>query len=405
GPVVVALPEDMLADRVEIPDAEPYRVARPHPGAGDMTRMREMLAAAQRPIVIAGGAGWSPAASRDLTAWAEANALPVACAFRRQDAFDNTHSLYAGDVGIGINPALQKRIGESDLVIALGPRLGEMTTGGYTLFAIPRPRQALIHVHCDANELGRVYNADLPILSGLAEFCAAARALSPIADPPWRGEGARAHADYLAFATPTTMPGAVDLGKIMTWLGERLPADAIVANGAGNYTTWVHRFHKFRRPGTQLAPTSGAMGYGFPAAIAAKLRHPDRVVLAFAGDGCFLMTGQELASAVQHDIAVITLVINNGMYGTIRMHQEREFPGRVFGTDLVNPDFAAYARAFGALGEKVERTEDFAPAFERALAARKPALIELVIDPEAINTRTTLSAIRRAALAAKGAST
>ncbi len=396
GPVVLALPEDMLRESAAVADPEPYKVVRAYPGAAQMTELRERLARARRPVMLLGGGGWSPAASRDLQAFAEANDLPVGCAFRRQDAFDNTHPGYAGDVGVGLNPKLAERIRGADLLIVVGPRLGEMTTSEYSLLDIPRPKQSLVHVHPGAEELGRVYQADLPINSGMAEFAAAARALEPVDASAWAAERARAHADYLDWIEGGASPGAVDMTLIMRHLRERLPADAILTNGAGNYTTWAHRFYRFRRYGTQLGPTSGAMGYGAPAGVAAKLIHPERIVVSFNGDGCFLMNGQELATALQYGAATIFILVNNGMYGTIRMHQERAYPQRVIGTDLANPDFAALARAYGAHGERVERTEEFAPAFERALAAGTAAVIEIRLDPEAITPRQSLSAIRDA---------
>jgi acetolactate synthase-1/2/3 large subunit len=398
GPVVLALPEDMLTDTVAVADAGPVRPTQAHPGADDMARLREMLARAARPFVIVGGGGWSAEAVADLQAFAEANALPVGAAFRRQDRFDNSHPNYAGDVGIGIDPKLAARIKESDLLLVVGARLGEMTTSGYELIDIPRPRQSLIHVHPDPEELGRVYQADLPINAGMGAFAAAARALDPVS-PRWREATAQAHRDYLENIAPPTIPGPLQMGEIMAYLRRTLPPETIVTNGAGNYSTWPNRFYQYRRFPSQLGPTSGSMGYGTPAAVAAKLVHPDRPVVCFAGDGCCLMNGQELATAVQYRLGIVILVINNGMYGTIRMHQERDYPGRVVGTDLVNPDFAALARAYGADGVTVTRTEDFAPAFERAMAAGKPALLDLKLDPEAITPRATLSQIRAAAAA------
>jgi acetolactate synthase-1/2/3 large subunit len=394
GPVVVSLPRDMLGDIVTVQDALPYAVSRPSPSKVDLERFSTMLRRARRPIVIAGGAGWSVEAAAQLAAWAEANVLPVACAFRRQDAFDNLHPCYAGDVGVGISPDLHARIMESDLVIVIGPRLGEITTGGYTLFAIPSPRQSMVHVHCDPDELGRVYRAEMAILTGMSEFLEAVGRIKPVTDPSWRARTLQIHSEYLAFSNPRDMGRSIDLGSIVAWLRDRLPADAIVTNGAGNYAAWVHRYHRYQQYGTQLAPTSGAMGYGVPAAVAAKLAHPDRTVVAFAGDGCFLMTGQELATAVQHDAPIIIVVVNNGMYGTIRMHQEREYPGRVEGTNLLNPDFVSFARSFGASAERVERTEDFPRAFTRAIASGRPALIEVVVDPDVVSPRATLSEIR-----------
>ncbi|MBX6323259.1 MAG: thiamine pyrophosphate-binding protein [Rhodospirillaceae bacterium] len=402
GPVVLALPEDMLTETAAVKDAGPCRPVQAHPGAEDMARLRALLAGARRPFVIVGGGGWTAQAVADLQAFAEANMLPVGCAFRRQDRFDNAHPLYAGDVGIGINPALQARIREADLLIAVGARLGEMTTGGYSLIDIPVPAQTLVHVHAGAEELGRVYQAALPINAGMAPFAAAARALPLVDRSAWRDWAAAANADYRAWIRPTRCPGAVQMAEIMAWLRERLPPDAILTNGAGNYATWAHRFHQYRRLGTQLAPTSGAMGYGVPAAVAAKLVHPERTVVCLAGDGEFMMTGQEIATAMQYGVAPIVLVVNNGMYGTIRMHQEREYPGRVSGSELRNPDFAALARAYGAFGAVVERTADFAPAFEAAVASGTAAVIELKVDPEAVTVRQSLSEIRAAALARQG---
>ena len=397
GPVVLALPEDLLSEACEVEDAGPYRVVQAHPGAEDLAATRELLAVAERPLMLVGGGTWSAEASRDVMAFAEANGLPAAAAFRWQDAFDNHHRLYIGDAGLAVNPALARRITEADLLLVVGPRLGEAATSGYTLVDVPRPRQKLVHVHPGAEELGRVYQADVPINSGLPQFCAAARALEPVDGSRWTAWAEAARTDYLAHIEPRPAPGGVNVSEIVAWLRERLPRNAIVTNGAGNYTVWAHRFYQFSEYRTQLAPTSGAMGYGVPAAVAAKVVCPDRIVVCFSGDGDFLMCGQELATAVQYDLAVVILVINNGMYGTIRMHQERQFPGRVYGTDLVNPDFAALARAFGACGEIVERTEEFAAAFERALAAGGPALLELRVDPEAITPRATLSEIREAA--------
>jgi acetolactate synthase-1/2/3 large subunit len=391
GPVVLALPEDMLATEVDVQDAEPFHVVQPHPGAGQIESLRGLLERAERPFVILGGAGWTPRAAQDLRAFVEANELTAGAAFRRQDAIDNESPSYVGDVGIGINPKLAARVRDADLLLAIGPRLGEMTTSGYTLV----DKQPLVHVHPGAEELGRVYRPALPILSGMEQFAAAVRDLR--VEPRW-GESTRAaRAEYEAWQQPEPMPGTLDLGVCITQLRERVP-DAIITNGAGNFSAWVHRFWRYHDYPTQLAPTSGAMGYGVPAAVAAKLVRPKRTVICFAGDGDFLMSGQELATAFQYELAFVVLVVNNGMYGTIRMHQERNYPGRVVGTDLVNPDFAAYARAFGAHGETVTETSQFAEALERALAAGRPALLELQIDPEAINPRTTLSKLRAAAL-------
>jgi acetolactate synthase-1/2/3 large subunit len=394
GPVVLALPEDMLADSSDAPDAPAFRRMQPSPAAADLDALRELLAGAERPFAIIGGGGWTPRAASDLQSFLEANELPAGAAFRRQDAIDNDSPSYAGDVGIGINPALAERVRTADVLLVVGPRLGEMTTSGYTLLDVPQPQQTLVHVHPGAEELGRVYQADLPILAGMEHFAAAVRDLR--VEPRWGAATGEARAQYQAWQRHEPMPGPVDLGEVVAQLRARVP-NAIVCNGAGNHTVWVHRFWRFHDYPSQLAPTSGAMGYGVPAAVAAKALHPERDVICFSGDGDFLMSGQELATAVQYELPIVVVVVDNGMYGTIRMHQERHFPGRVVGTDLVNPDFAAYAQAFGAHGETVERTEDFAAALERALGAGVPAVIAVRIDAEAITPRTTLSAIRAAA--------
>jgi acetolactate synthase I/II/III large subunit len=402
GPVVLALPEDVLEEQAVAKAAPPAQRIAASPSQEQISRLRAILAGAHRPIVLLGGSGWTAPACEDFRRFAEAWQLPVTCAFRFQDLFDNGHPLYAGDVGIGINPKLAQRIRDADVALVFGARLGEITTGGYSLFEVPVPRQRLVHAHCGAEELGRVYAAELPINSGMTELAGALARLQPQTPPVWASESAAARAEYLAWSTPVPIPGPVQLAEIVRSLRDRLPPDAIIANGAGNYTSWVHRFHQYRRFKTQLGPTSGAMGYGLPAAIAAKSLHPDRTVIAFAGDGCFLMTGQELATAVRHQLAIVVIVVNNSQYGTIRMHQERHYPGRVHGTALVNPDFAAYARSFGAHGELVQATAEFAPALDRALAAGGPALIEIRIPEEAITPSTTLAAIRARSLEERG---
>ncbi|MBA4098487.1 MAG: thiamine pyrophosphate-binding protein [Rhodospirillum sp.] len=397
GPVVLALPEDMLTDRVDVADAGRYKPVQPSPSAAQMHDLRDRLDEAKRPLLVLGGGGWSAEAVADIRAFAEAANLPVGCSFRCQDLFDNSHQNYAGDVGIGINPKLAERVKNADLLIVVGARLGEMTTSGYTLLGIPVPKQKLVHVHASAEELGRVYQAALPINAGMAEFAAMAKALGPVPARAWDNATKTARADYLEWSTPPQVEGPIQMGEIVAWLEQRLPADAILTNGAGNYATWIHRFHRYRRFRTQLAPTNGSMGYGVPAAVAAKVTAPGRMVVSFNGDGCYMMNGQELATAVQYNAAVIFVVVNNSSYGTIRMHQERAYPSRVSGTDLVNPDFVALARAYGAHGELVERTADFAPAFERAAKAGKPALIEIRLSVEIITPRQTLSQIRAAA--------
>ncbi len=397
GPVVLALPEDMLHDACEVAPPQPYRRIAASPRPQDMAELQAMLEAAERPLMMLGGRGWTHDACADIRRFAENWRLPVACAFRYQDLFDSEHPQYVGDVGLGINPRLKARIQQADLVLAVGPRLGESTTSGYELFDIPRPKQKLVHVHAGVEELGRIYAADLPINAGYPEFALQAASLLPAVAPRWAGLTDEARQQYLSWSEPTATPGAVQMGEIMRWLRLRLPADAIVTNGAGNYAIWLHRFFRYRQFATQLAPTSGSMGYGVPSAVAAKIVAPERVVVSFSGDGCFLMNGQELATAVKYNAAVVFIVVNNGMYGTIRMHQERNYPERVIATELANPDFAALARAYGAHGEVVEATADFAPAFERALAAGGPALIEVRVDPEAITPATTIAQLRQAA--------
>ena len=404
GPVVLALPEDMLTDDAGPQcDIAPFTTVQASPGAGDMHAFRARLAKAERPIVILGGGGWTQQACQDIRQFLEANRLPAGCAFRCQDRLENRHPAYVGDVGIAIHPYLADAIQSADLVIAIGPRLGEMTTGGYTLLSPPRPKQDLIHVLPDPEELGRVYQPALAILSGMAEFAAAAARMEPIADARWASHGAALRAQYEASLVPPQRGLTVDLAEIVRIVEANVPEDTIITNGAGNYAGWVHKFYRFGPYRTQLAPTSGAMGYGVPAAVAAKIAAPHRTVVSFSGDGCFLMNGQELATAVQYGAAAIFIVVNNGMYGTIRMHQEREFPGRVSATALTNPDFAALARAYGAHGEFVDRTDAFEPALRRAMASGRPALIEVKTDPDVITAKTTLTAIRTAAEAKRRA--
>jgi acetolactate synthase-1/2/3 large subunit len=399
GPVVVALPEDMLRETASAAAIGPYRAVRAHPGAADLGEMRRLLAAAERPVMLVGGSGWTDAACADIARFAAANDLPVCCSFRRQDIIDNRLPTYLGDLGTGAAPSLVARIKEADLLLAVGARIGEITSQSYSLLGIPDPGKTLIHVHAAAEELGRVFYPTLAMQSGMPEFAAAAAALPSIANPRWAAWRKAARSEYEVGLEPNKlgdMP-ALDLGQVMTWLRQRLPDDAIVTSDAGNFSGWPNRFLQYRRPGRQLGPTSGAMGYGVPAAVAAKLVHPGRIVVGFCGDGGFLMTGQELATSLAEGPGPIILLFNNGMYGTIRMHQERRFPGRVVGTTLKNPDFAALAAAYGAFSATVSRTEEFAPAFEAAVEARRAAIIELRIDPEMITTRTTLSALRRQA--------
>jgi acetolactate synthase-1/2/3 large subunit len=400
GPVVLGLPEDMLTDKVDAVDCAPFQPVRPSPSVADMQRFRELLAGAKSPVLLIGGGSWSAQAVADITRFAEANEIPATVSFRCQDKFDNASPCYIGDCSTSTAPALVERMKSADLVIVVGARLGEITTQGYTLFTPPVPRQRLIHIHPDAEELGRVYQAALYINAGMPEFAAAARTMPPVDAGAWRASTKAARATFEAGQKPDhPKPGALDLAAVIEVMRRKLPADAIMANDAGNFSGWLHRYWRFTKFPSQLGPTNGAMGYGYPAALGAKLVHPDRVCIAWVGDGGFLMSGQELATAVQYGANVIAMVVNNNLYGTIRMHQEREYPGRNPATTLVNPDFAAFAQAFGAHGETVTRTEEFEPALDRALKAGKPVVMELRIDPDVITTRTTLSAMRAASLA------
>lgn len=398
GPVVLALPEDVLRDSVEAPTPQPFTPVETHPSPDQVHDLVRRLSEAERPFAILGGSRWSADACRQFASFAERWALPVGCSFRRQMLFDHLHPCYAGDVGIGINPKLGEAIREADLLLLLGGRLSEMPSSNYTLVESPYPRQTLVHVHPDASELGRVYRPEIAIHASPATFCAALPKDEPGTEPAWADRATDLHAAYRAWSTPPeTGPGRVHMGPIMNWLEDNLPDDAIIANGAGNFATWMHRFHRFRRFATQAAPASGSMGYGMPAAVAAKQLFPEREVICWAGDGCFMMSGQEFATAVKYALPVIVVIVNNGIYGTIRMHQERDYPGRVSATDLANPDFAALARAYGGHGETVEETAGFADAFLRARASGTPAIIDLRLDPEAITPTRTLSEIRAGA--------
>ncbi len=409
GPVVLALPEDMLITTAEVADTGRYQPVQASPSSDQIARLRAMLAEAKRPLLLLGGGTWNEQACADVRRFAEANELPVACAFRFQDLLDNAHPNYVGDVGIGINPKLAARVKEADLLIAFGPRLGEMTTSGYSLLESPVPRQRLVHIHPSPEELGSVYQGELMIASGAPQAAAMLAAMEPVDAGAWRHTVAEAKAELAAFQQqpPVFKDGKapLDLWQVVQQLMAATPADTIVTNGAGNYASWAHRFFRYGGMRTQLAPTNGAMGYGVPSGVAAKIVHPERTVVTFAGDGEFMMTGQELATAVQYGAGVVILVFNNNMFGTIRMHQERTYPGRVSGTGLHNPDFAALARAYGGFGEAVAKTEEFAPALERALAHAKqknlPAVIELRYDGELITPNATLEAIRQAAQASQ----
>ena len=377
GPVVIALPEDMLAAAVSVADALPYRRAQGSPSREQIDQLRVLLAAAERPLMIVGGGDWTAQAADDIRAVARANGLPVVASFRAQDIVDNRMAEYLGALGVGGDPQLRERVKQADLILCAGDRLSELPMDDYQLLRVPTPVQRLVHVFPDPNELGRVYQPRLPIASGMPEFTAALRAMPAVDGARWRDWLANGRADYARYTQPAPSNVALDVAAVIAHLRERLPADSMITNGAGNYTGLVHRYTQFETYRTQVAPVNGTMGYGVPAAVACKLLHPERQVIAFAGDGCFLMNGQELATAMQYRLPILIMVVNNGMLGTIRMHQERRFPGRVIGSDLLNPDFAAYARAFGAHGETVTRTADFPDALERALGAGRAALIEL----------------------------
>ena len=396
GPVVLALPEDMLIATATAADTKPFKRIQAAPTPDDMTQLQALFAKAKKPLALVGGTVWTQEACAEFKAFAEGCKLPVAAAFRFQDLFDNHSASYVGDVGIGVNPQLAQAVKECDLLLVVGPRLGEMTTLGYTLVEAPVPRQTLVHVHGGAEELGRVYQGELLINAGMPVFAKALRGLK-VDGSAWKDWTKTLRANYEAWQQPRPNVGEVQMAGMVQWLRGRVPADTILCTGAGNFTGWFQRYWRFPGLRTQVAPTSGSMGYGTPAGVAAKVAHPDRLVISVNGDGDYMMNGQELATAVQENLGILFIVVNNGMYGTIRMHQEREYPARVHGTALRNPDFAALARAYGALGELVVKTEEFAPAVERALAHVKtgvPALIEVRIDPEAITTVTTLSAIR-----------
>ncbi|EJV1370692.1 thiamine pyrophosphate-binding protein [Pseudomonas aeruginosa] len=394
GPVVVALPEEILFGSAQVADAPVPRVLPGRPGATAMAELRELLANARRPLLVLGGSGWDGAARKRLGAFVEANGLPVVTSFRRQDLFDNRDPHYAGQLGFGAAPALLERLRQADLLLVVGARLGETPSAGYSLVRSPAPAQTLVHVHPDSAELNRVYLARLPIQATPCAFAEALADLAPLPSSTWQDWREAAHADYLAYSTPAASDPAiqgVDLASVVAYLSENLPDDAVIANGAGNYAVWVHRFYRYRQARTQLAPTNGAMGYGLPAAIAASLRDPQRSVVCFAGDGCFMMYPQELATAAQFGATPVVIVVNNGMLGTIRMHQEREYPGRVSATRLANPDFVALARAFGAHAERVECSADFPAAFRRARESGRPALLELLTDPRQITPQARLA--------------
>jgi acetolactate synthase-1/2/3 large subunit len=403
GPVVVGLPRDVLTLKTQAPDAEPFRRVEAEPSAADLDAFHEMLLSAERPFVILGGSCWSEAARAAIIDFAERHDLPVATSYRRSHLFDPHHRCYAGDLGLGANPALVARIKAADVVALIGGRLGEVPSQGYRLFDIPTPKCRLIHVHPGGGEIGRVYTPSLGIQASGAAFTLALHEADAPARPRAVSEIAEAHAAYLAWSdTPRPQPGDVNLGEVMVWLREHLPARSIICNGAGGYAAWMHRYYRFRAFNSHIAPTSASMGYGVPAAVAMKRLHPELPVVSINGDGDFLMNGQEFMTAVQYGLPVVVLVLDNSSYGSIRMFQERDYPGRVYATDLKNPDFAAYARTFGGFGATVERTADFAQAFHAAEASGLPSILHVKLDVEAMGPETTVSSLRAAA-AARGA--
>ena len=394
GPVVLALPEDMLTDEVSVEDCKAWQPLPISPGMAQMQQLTKLLNSAARPLIIAGGSGWNDNCRKQLEDFAEKSQIPVANSFRCQDYFSHEHANYIGDVGIGINPALKQTIDEADVLLVIGARLGEMTTAGFSLFDIPVTKQKLIHVHAGAEELGHIYVPELAINATSVSFVEALSQCDvKLADNRAERTG-KARTDFLSWRESVTVEGKVQLSEIVKTIADKTADDTIICNGAGNHTGWIHRFYPFTRHKTQLAPTSGTMGYGVPAAIAAKLQQPQKTVVAFTGDGCFMMNGQELATACQYGANVIIIVINNGIYATIRMHQEREYPGRVIGTNMINPDFCALAKAYGMQAELVTETSEFAPAFDRALVANRPVLIEVQVDPDLLTPTTTIESLR-----------
>ncbi|MEZ5750907.1 MAG: thiamine pyrophosphate-binding protein [Paracoccaceae bacterium] len=393
GPVVLALPENMLSARADVPSL-PAR-QKPQAPVPPTDAIWQALKGAQKPLIVVGGPHWSPEAARELGELASATGLPVAVTFRRQDRIDNRHPNYAGDLGVGMNPKLAQRLAEADCLLVLGSRFGDIATNGYELVDPAAPGKTIVHVHADPDEAGRVFRPDVAVTATAPAMVSALMASVPQGLPDWGGWTSAANADYRAWIEPRETPGAVKLEAVMRWLSDTLPDNAIATNGAGNYAAWMHRYFRPRAYPGQLAPTSGSMGYGFPAAVAAALECPDKTVVCFAGDGCFQMTLNELSTARQYGAAPVVIVANNGRYGTIRMHQERTYPARVSGTDLFNPDYAALARAYGGHGETITRTEDFPAAFARAQAAGTVTVIELCLDPEALTPGQDLSSARR----------
>ena len=397
GPVVLALPEDMLIDSVDVIDAQKVIFPKNRPTVKSIKEVEKLFVKSKKPLVILGGSGWSERACDLVKIFVENNHLPVGCSFRRQDLFDNRHPNYVGDIGIGINPKLAEMVKESDLLLVIGARLGEMTTSGYTLVETPTPKQKLIHIHPGLEELGRVFQGSVLINSDIEEAINALASI-PAMESNWKDWLTQGHESYLKNIIPQASPGNVDLGQVMVALRDLLPADSVITNGAGNFSGWIQRYWQYSGCRTQVAPTNGAMGYGVPSGVAAKVAFPNKLVISVSGDGCFLMNGQEIATAIQYNLKIVFIVFDNGMYGTIRMHQERDYPEHVYGTDLKNPDFAALARSYGLYAETINTTEEIRGAFMRCIDQAVASLIHIKVDPEAITTRTTLTAIRENAL-------
>src|SRR5260221_3704791 len=399
GPVVVALPKDVLSERTSVANAPAFEPVETSPGDEEMTKLSELLAEAKNPLFVLGGSRWSETARRQIHEFAERTGLPIATSYRRSTLFDPLHPLYAGDLGLGPNPKLVARAKAADLLVLVGGRLSEIPSQGYSVLSSPSPQTKLVHIHPGAEEIGRVYRPHLAIHASRSRFVAALKRLAVTPNAAWRESADIAHADYRAWTgTATPQPGDVNLGEIMIWLRNHVPTDTILCNGAGNYASWIHRFYRFREFMTHVAPTSASIGYGMPCAIAMQRLYPERLILSVSVDGEFLMSDEEFAIAVQYPLPIIAVIGDNGMYGTIRMHQEREFPGRVSATELHNPDFDAYARAFGGFGAVVNKTSDFPAAFQAARESGLPSIIHLKIDSDAILPATTLSGIRERAL-------
>jgi acetolactate synthase-1/2/3 large subunit len=403
GPVVLALPEDMLTETLVVDDARPCVRTDAFPTTGQLHAFESLLAQAQRPLAILGGSGWDEDAVRAFGTFSTRHGIPVAVEFRRQMLCPTDHPNFIGDLGLGGSPRMLEAIRESDLILTVGGRLSEIPSQGYTLFEIPTPHQKLVHVHPDINELNRVYQADVAMACSPRTWTRLIQNMASTSTAERQARCAALHAARVAWSDPSKIqvPGALQMGAVVAHLNATLPKDAVITNGAGNFATWIHRFYQFGGYGTQLAPTSGSMGYGLPAAVAAKRIFPNRTVVCFTGDGSFMMHGQEFATAVQYELPILVIIIDNSMFGTIRMHQERHYPGRVSGTMLRNPDFAAYARAFGGHGEHVETTEEFAPALKRAMDSGRPAIVHCILDPEAITPTTTISRLRATAIEAQ----